>query len=333
MKDILLAGAIGDAAGYAIEFKKIDKIRAMFGPNGLRLQDVHPSYISVVSDDTQMTLFALEALHRMPENNWHPKIIWEAYKQWYHTQDDTEFDCLTSPLAQFPQLRVQRAPGITCLGSLSKDDEYVSRVGKPINDSKGCGGIMRAAPFGFVDNFEDAYIMGREQAVLTHGHPSGYHSAAAFSALIHLAVYSDKYYDRRYNQDPKNFKQAINTVRSWLREDYQSEETVAAIDLALETAKNSTGDYYNEVSKVGQGWVGEEALAVAIYAFLVADSFEEAVNISINHDGDSDSTGTLAAQLWAAYEGMPEKYRDWDKRLDIAEPFAFVTNEENYVKL
>jgi hypothetical protein len=49
------------------------------------------------------------------------------------------------------------------------------------------------------------------------------------------------------------------------------------------------------VETLGGGWVGEEALAIGIYAALSAESFVEAIQIATNHSGDSDSTALAAA--------------------------------------
>ena len=47
---------------------------------------------------------------------------------------------------------------------------------QPINDSKGCGGVMRTAtrvlPETVTDT--DVFRFGAEAAALTHGHPDGY---------------------------------------------------------------------------------------------------------------------------------------------------------------
>ena len=58
----ILGGAVGDAFGYAVEFDRWDRIRQPHGPEGLR--EPVPDRLGrlVVSDDTQMTLFTLEAL-------------------------------------------------------------------------------------------------------------------------------------------------------------------------------------------------------------------------------------------------------------------------------
>jgi ADP-ribosylglycohydrolase len=43
------------------------------------------------------------------------------------------------------------------------------------------------------------------------------------------------------------------------------------------------------VESLGGGWVGEEALAIGLYAVLSAESYVEAIRIATNHSGDSDS--------------------------------------------
>ncbi len=49
------------------------------------------------------------------------------------------------------------------------------------------------------------------------------------------------------------------------------------------------------------GWTGEEALALAVYAVLSAASFEEAITIATNYDGDSGSTTSSAGQIYGAW--------------------------------
>jgi ADP-ribosylglycohydrolase len=49
---------------------------------------------------------------------------------------------------------------------------------------------------------------------------------------------------------------------------------------------------------MGGGWVGEEALAIALYCALSAqDDFARAVLLAMNHSGDSDSTGAITGNL------------------------------------
>ena len=71
------------------------------------------------------------------------------------------------------------------------------------------------------------------------------------------------------------------------------------------------------VRELGEGWVGEEALAIGIYAALRASSFEEALIIAANHDGDSDSTASIAGQIYGAWHGDGVLPDAWIEKLDI----------------
>ena len=65
------------------------------------------------------------------------------------------------------------------------------------------------------------------------------------------------------------------------------------------------------VERLGQGWVAEEALAIALYCALVADDFATGVRLAVNHGGDSDSTGAIAGNLLGTLHGVraiPERW-------------------------
>lgn len=79
-------------------------------------------------------------------------------------------------------------------------------------------------------------------------------------------------------------------------------------------------DHDAGIRRLGGGWVGEEALAVPLYSVLVAGSFREAVRIAANHDGDSDSTASIAGQLWGAAFGAADLPLAWVSHLDVLDP-------------
>lgn len=68
------------------------------------------------------------------------------------------------------------------------------------------------------------------------------------------------------------------------------------------------------IREIGQGWVAEETLAIAIYCSLkYSDDFDKAIIASVNHSGDSDSTGAVTGNILGAYLGLksiPQKYLD-----------------------
>ena len=82
---------------------------------------------------------------------------------------------------------------------------------------------------------------------------------------------------------------------------------------AIALADNDKTDLEN-VRELGEGWVGEESVAIAIYCALkYFDNFESAMIASVNHNGDSDSTGAVTGNILGAaigYEAIPQFYKD-----------------------
>lgn len=300
-KDILIAGAIGDAVGYIVEFMRLEKILRFWPTTGLRLEIIPEDKKLYVSDDTQMTLFTLEALQHIKRGLDPRRAYMHAFMVWYNTQ-------LNNPavegLGSFKSMLERRAPGNTCLGALEQK--------APIY-SKGCGGVMRAAPCGFDYSIKEAFAQSVRQAEVTHIHPAGYLPAGVMAAMI--SALSDPGCSLNLA-----LTYAIDELRTWPKH----EETLNAIELAVSLAGKEMKTT-EAIMILGEGWTGEEALAIALYAAMTAKSFEECISFSINHDGDSDSTGSIAAQIFVAAYGLPEQYRTWVDRLDIADAFKYIT--------
>ena len=85
------------------------------------------------------------------------------------------------------------------------------------------------------------------------------------------------------------------------------------IVLVLLLASNHQRDIEN-INCLGKGWVGEETLAIAIYAVARhIDSFEDTLIAAVNHGGDSDSTGSVAGNIIGAivgYDAIPNKFKE-----------------------
>lgn len=88
-------------------------------------------------------------------------------------------------------------------------------------------------------------------------------------------------------------------------------EQIALIDKAIDLANEDVDDL-EAIRELGQGWVAEETLAIAIYCALkYSNDFDKALIASVNHSGDSDSTGAVTGNILGAYlglSGIPEKY-------------------------
>ena len=72
--------------------------------------------------------------------------------------------------------------------------------------------------------------------------------------------------------------------------------------------------------ELGGGWVGEEALAIAVYCCLKYPyCIKKALIAAVNHSGDSDSTGAVAGNIIGAYLGMSAVPKDWMDRLELVD--------------
>jgi ADP-ribosyl-[dinitrogen reductase] hydrolase len=314
----LLGGAVGDALGAPVEFLGLDEVRAQFGPDGVTT--LTPAYgrTGAVTDDTQLTLFTAEGLIRADNERRAGgeddpiAAIHRAYVRWLATQggrtpDSRASDLPDGWLASLPELRSRRSPGTTTLTALES-----GRCGSPderINDSKGCGGVMRAAPAGLAR--WEPFDTGVRAAALTHGHPTGYLAAGVLARAVAGLAQGEA------------LDAAVGAARDELRRHEGHGECLAALDAAVElAAEGEPGP--ERVERLGQGWIAEEALAIAVYCALIAASFEHGVLLAVNHGGDSDSTGAIAGNLLGAALGVGVIPERWLEELELREEIACV---------
>lgn len=182
----LLGGAIGDALGWPVEFLTIDEIKKRYGEKGIIDLVIGEMGKAEITDDTQMTLFTAEGVLTALEGGVESNVVahvYNAYLAWLYTQGGKATS--SSPaswLLEIEELFARRAPGITCMEALKSG--RMGTIERPLNDSKGCGGVMRVAPIGLIFRGKKAFHMAREAAAITHGHPSGYISAGILASII-----------------------------------------------------------------------------------------------------------------------------------------------------
>ena len=151
---------------------------------------------------------------------------------------------------------------------------------------------------------------GAEIAAITHGHPLGYLPAAILTHIISIGVYGGGKLLLREAVD-----EAWTAVRNMFT------DTVPARDLntmecLITKAKElavTEGSDEEHIRAIGDGWSGDEALAIAIYCSLrYPENFSKAVIAAVNHSGDSDSTGAVTGNIlgsWLGYEAIEEKWK------------------------
>ena len=72
------------------------------------------------------------------------------------------------------------------------------------------------------------------------------------------------------------------------------------------------------IHSIGGGWVGDEAMAIAVYCCLKHPrDITEALIAAVNHSGDSDSTASVAGNILGAYHGLSALPGDWIAQLEL----------------
>jgi len=308
----LLGGAIGDALGWPVEFLKAEEIKKKYGETGIIDLEIGPGGKAEVTDDTQMTMFTAEgvlcAQVRFTERGiCHvPSMVHRSYLRWLHTQGyPREEGSMDSWLSTIPELNQKRAPGNTCLTALMSGK--MGTIEEPINNSKGCGGVMRAAPIGLSCRKEAAFQLGCECAALTHGHPSGYLSAGVLAHIIASLI------------EGTNLEEAVMDAMRVLKTYSGHEECTGALEKAVEFSRSKLEPSV-AISRIGLGWVGEEAIGIAVYCALkYRYHFRQGLIVSVNHEGDSDSTGAITGNILGTYLGFDQLPKDWVEKVELGD--------------
>ncbi|MBQ8082225.1 MAG: ADP-ribosylglycohydrolase family protein [Clostridia bacterium] len=333
IRGCLIGSAAGDALGYPVEFLPEKLIAGHYGEGGIS------SYVlssesgkAEISDDTQMTLFTANGVLAAETQTaagvpCRPyRMVARAYQDWLRTQQDHFRRGSQAPrvcwLMDVPELYELRAPGNACLGALERQaivplgDTDCIEVRQ--SNSKGCGGIMRAAPIALRPapdgdmrwlQWEAAQI-----AAITHGHSLGYMPAAVFAHIVYRLVFREPELTLR-----EIVFEAMDTAGEVFAGDENLETLKDLIDQAVYLSVTDRPDLQN-IHQLGEGWVAEETLAIAIYCALrYQDDFSRGLTVSVNHRGDSDSTGAVCVNILGAlvgYEAMEDK---WKRDLELSD--------------
>lgn len=331
----LIGGAAGDALGYPVEFLLWEDIQKHFGIDGITEYQLHnQTRKALISDDTQMTLFTANGILYGYTRGYLRGImapiedyIYQAYLDWLSTQTRTsreyseDFDEPEgiSWILDIPELYSRRAPGNSCLSALKSGNK--GSIEEPVNNSKGCGGIMRIAPVALCSHMQQKPIqtidlIGAKAAAVTHGHSLGYMSAAVLVHIIYSAVYQNENNILDLYDIVKDSRHAVIQL-------FAGDKNLAALtsimDKAVFFSQNGKNDKEN-IRNLGEGWVAEETLAIALYCSLkYKNDFSKGITAAVNHSGDSDSTGAVTGNILGAYLGYDKIEEKWKSKLELKE--------------
>lgn len=319
----LMGGAAGDALGYPVEFMSRKSILKRYGEQGMTRFELDPKGLALVSDDTQMTLFTANGILMgitrgcmRGVGGYPPSYVGGAYVDWYYTQTGKKSEWSVDDfhytwLRDLPELAHRRAPGTTCLNAC----ECLLEREEVRNNSKGCGGVMRVAPMGLLEagyhlraqggNLRSAMEEGGEIAEVTHKHPLAILPAALLSGLVfQVSVHP-------VEEAISRFDDLVHACIDPMKSIYAEERFQTAVDRmvrltesALRLAADKDVSDENAIHSLGEGWTGDEAWAIALYcAARYIDDPLQALVAAVNHDGDSDSTGSIAGNIVGAIYG------------------------------
>ncbi len=141
--------------------------------------------------------------------------------------------------------------------------------------SYGNGAAMRVSPVGWIAKTEDEVkFLSRLVTEVTHNHSEGLKGAEATALAVFLA---------KNKVDKKEIKKR-------LLEYYPEIETF---------------DYENLVKIYCFDSTCQGSVPQALYCFLISNSLEDCIRITISVGGDCDTTGAISCAIAGAYYGIP----------------------------
>ena len=286
VKGIIYGLAIGDALGASTEFLSLAQIKLKYGQKGITdLPDP-----ALYTDDTQMSIAIAEALIRSGEKDIEEIMVGvkDEFIKWYHSPDNT------------------RAPGRTCLTGVGKMEQGLHWSESGVAGSKGCGSAMRAAPIGYLYQNDPGKLreVAHATGICTHGHPTADAACIGAAYLVKLAL--DGITPENMINDLLDFTGGISG--EW-------DKAIVKVKKCLDWE-----DEEKALKYLGEGWIGEEAVALSLYCFLkYPDSYEKVVIRGANTDGDSDSIACIGGSLSGAYLGADAIPNHWIQQIEKTE--------------
>jgi ADP-ribosylglycohydrolase len=285
---VLLGAAMGDAMGWPVEFRSLAEIKAQYGPSGIvELPDP-----ALITDDTQMTMALAEGLIEAgtgADLDLQMNAIGQRFVAWLDLQDDP---------------RYSRAPGVASMKGSAQFKRGVPWRECGGLDAKGCGAAMRVAPIGFLYQHDPERLkeVAAASAMITHRHPTAIASAVGAACAVKFAL--DGIEMGQLLHEVSVFTQGISDEFS---------DTLLRVGHA-----GGWTDEEAAMRHLGAGWVGDQAVALALYCVLrYPTDFAACIRRGANLTGDSDSVASIAGGILAASLGISALPEAWVARLEV----------------
>lgn len=290
----LLGLAVGDALGAAVEFCP----PGTFDPvTGFRGGGPHGLLPGEWTDDTSMALALADSI---ASAGWDLSDQARRYVSWWlEGQYSVNGSCFDI--------------GITTIKALSKfrrsGDALTSGI--PVENASGNGSIMRLAPVPihyahlFPNQIEELARLAVESSLPTHA-SERCKSACAYLSVVLAALIHGTPREEVLSPDWDHFQRLTR-----------------AMPLHVEITAVATGGFQSKRPPdiKGTGYV-VESLEAALWAFVSAHNFRDAVLHAVNLGHDADTTGAVCGQIAGAYwgeSGIPSEWLDGLARRELIE--------------
>lgn len=329
--------ACGDALGAPTEFMSVEQIHLKFGASGIRdLKQTTGRF----TDDTQMTVALAEGLWDARLALMDGRCPELAARKAKFADTSFVMPLIAKRFAEWSESdKNDRAPGTTCMSACARLRQGVDWKRAGVTGSKGCGAAMRVAPLGLVYNdLETLARVTRASARSTHASPIAEQSAHVAALAVHLLAIGF------------NPKYLLGTLISSVEPyglDLEFDRLLSNVETALVATLQGTvtpeevQTKGSERWRLGEAWTADEAVACALYCFLLAhargEGYVETVRYGANTKGDSDSiaciAGGFAGTHWGVHEDKKGIPVEWVGYVEDGQALAHLAHQLFLVSL
>ncbi|MFX0196222.1 MAG: ADP-ribosylglycohydrolase family protein [Candidatus Hodarchaeota archaeon] len=283
IKGVIYGLAIGDALGYQTQFMALSKIKSKYGSKGIKdLPEPAP-----FSSNTRMTIAITEGL--VEAGGGDVETLMEHIKShlitWLHSPENND------ALGRISVLGVRNLER-----GIHWSESGIAR-------SKGCGSAVRSAPIGcfYQRDSEKLREMAHAAGICTHGHPSADAACIGTAYLVKLILDGEQ---------PEDLIDKLIGFTAGISSEF--DESISKIKNCL-----TWSDEEKALSYLGQGLVGQEAVAIALFCFLRhLDEYEATVLRGANTNGNSATIACIAGALSGALVGINGIPTNWVAKIE-----------------
>ena len=197
-------------------------------------------------------------------------------------------------------------------------EQYIATIGNPFGIPVRFV-LLDAAKHGLsspVLSGETLYVAAKVARVPHAEAALGYMPAAVLVHVINRIVFPPKGKEMSLKEI---VLEARDTTAEVFKADPHIGELTDIIDRAVLLSENDVDDLDN-IHQLGEGWTGEETLGISLYCALkYHDDFSAGIIASVNHRGDSDSTGAVTGNILGALLGYHAIADQWKKDLELSD--------------